>query len=203
MQRWLRDWMPLTAMGLVLSSCSSSAPTPVGAGPDAIAPPAVKADQAPQPKDRQLLQASVPNGIPTTSRCYTLSTERVVFKVLWVESDNRSDWKAKAETVTNACDGTRVWDDKWYWYFVPPDKTRNLMLVFRNIDTNEYGYVVVKNTPTVWLVYDNRGGPTVLANDRQFKKTWTLNGRRIDIDVKNPNNTGGWTANDIWVSFGF
>lgn len=194
MKRLIRAGMTLSAIGLTLASCSASAPTPVGTTVESQAAPGLS---------RQVLQATVRNGIPTTSRCYTLTTERVVFKLLWVDSDNRSDWKAKAETVEDTCDGTRVWDDKWYWYRVPPDQTRNLMLVWRNIDTQEYGYVLIKNTPSVWLIYDNRRGPVVLANDQQFKKSWTVNGRRIDIDVKNPNNTGGWTSNDIWVSFGF
>lgn len=210
MNRFKRGLLALPVMCLGLSSCSpaptptaNDVPMPVAAPQGAIAQPEATADQAPMREDRQLLQTSVPNKIPTTSRCYTLSTERVIFKVLWVESDNRSDWDTAANGVANTCEGTRVWDDKWYWYFVPADQTKNLMLLWKNIDAAEYGYVVIKNTPSLWLVYTNTAGPFIVKNDEQLKRTWTSNGRRIDIDVKNPNNEGGWTSNDIWVSFGY
>jgi hypothetical protein len=189
--------MTLPVMGLALSSCSSSAPPPVGAAAGAIAAPA-----APQGQ-RQLLQASIPKGIPNTSRCYTLTTERVVFKVLWVESDERSVWTQKALGIPNTCTGTKVWDDKWYWYYVPPDRTRNLMLAWKNIDAGKAGFVLIKNTPTLWLIYTSSGGPFVVPNGERFKVPWTVNGRLIEIDVRNPKNEGGWTANDIWVSFGY
>lgn len=183
----------LLALGLAVSSCghptTQGAPTP-GQAASVDAP------------TRHVL-ASVTNGIPKTSRCYTLSTERVVFKVLFVTSDNRSDWDAKAQEVGDTCDGTRRWDDQWYYYTLPDDKTKNLMLLWRNIDRHEWGYVVVKNTPSVWLVYDNKGGPWTPKNGEQVKRTWHSDGKRIDIDVKNPENENGWTANDIWVSFGY
>lgn len=211
MNGFKRGLLTLPVLCLGLSSCSSPAPTPVvnglpapaGAEDRAVAPLESTADQAPRQDGRQLLQASVANEIPTTSRCYTLSTERVIFKVLWVESDNRSDWKAAASGIAKTCDGTSVWDDKWYWYYVPPNETKNLMLVWKNIDAAEHGYVVIKNTPSLWLVYTNTAGPYVIKNNEQIKRTWTSNGRRIDIDIKNPNNEGSWTANDIWVSFGY
>ena len=152
---------------------------------------------------RRIQQTSVSYGIPTTSRCYTMSTERVVFKRFFISSDSRSDWDAQARSVADTCDGTRVWDDKWYYYTLPDNETKNLMLLWRNIDRHEYGYVVIKNTPTLWLVYTNSGGPWTPGNGQQIKRTWTTDGKRIDIDVLNPKNESGWTANDIWVSFGY
>ena len=191
----------ISGLACVLGLASCGMPTPPGPLMDRSMP--VSAGQVDDEPTARHVVASIENKIPATSRCYPLTTERVVFKVYHVKSDYREDWDAQAKKVPETCDGTRVWHDKWYWYYLPPKEVDNLMLVWRNIDRHEYGYVVVKNTPTVWLVYDNKGGPWTPGNDQQIKRTWHTDGRRIDIDVKNPKNESGWTANDIWVSFGF
>ncbi|HEY9854150.1 MAG TPA: hypothetical protein V6D05_00345 [Stenomitos sp.] len=198
----------LPALCLAVASCSSSPSTLSTQHREPTAQSAATApDDLPYaagtPSSTRHVQATIPQGIPTTSRCYTLSTERVVFKVFFINSDNRSDWDAKASSVGDTCDGTRRWDDQWYYYTLPDNQTRNLMLLWRNIDRREYGYVVIKNTPSLWLVYSNSGGPWTPSNGQQIKRTWTSDGKRIDIDVLNPKNEGGWTANDIWVSFGY
>jgi hypothetical protein len=41
------------------------------------------------------------------------------------------------------------------------------------------------------------------GNGAQVKQTWWSNGERIDTDVRNPENTGDWTPNDIWYSFSY
>jgi hypothetical protein len=160
--------------------------------------------EAPSLAQRHVL-ADVSKGIPKVARCYPLSTERAIFKLFRVKSDDRNEWIRMAEGVADVCEGTRAWDDKWYYYTLPDDKVDNLLLVWRNIDSHAYGYVAIKNTPNLWLVYSNtgNGGPWHIKNDEQLKFSWTTDGRRIDIDVKNPRNVDGWTANDIMVSFGF
>ncbi|MDB5102094.1 MAG: hypothetical protein JWM80_6515 [Cyanobacteria bacterium RYN_339] len=194
-------WVLAGALGLATASCMApTTPTPAPAPMERAAPDVAGTPEGPT---RHVL-LTIPRGIPTTGRCYTLTTERVVFKVYKLTSDNRSDWNVQAQAVPNTCsEGSMLWDDKWYFYWLRPDIVDNLMLVWRNLDRREYGYVVIKNTPTTWLVYSSGGGPWVVKNNAMLRRTWHSDGKRIDIDVKNPNNTGGWGENDIWVSFGF
>ncbi|MDB5101429.1 MAG: hypothetical protein JWM80_5850 [Cyanobacteria bacterium RYN_339] len=147
--------------------------------------------------------SKLPNGIPGVNDCYRLRTQRVVFKVFRVLSVDRADWDAQARAVTNDCIGTRIWDDQWYYYTLDDSREVVQLLVWRNIDAHEYGYLAIRNTPSQWLVYTNAGGPWVVGNGQQIKRTWTSDQTRIDIDVKNPKNTGSWTANEIWASFGY
>jgi hypothetical protein len=194
----------LSALCLAVASCSPLTPTPaaVGGQPPAAVAPAEPEAGAPVPPSRWVMART--NEIPTTARCYTLSTERVIFKVLRVTSDNRSDWDKAAEAVPETCDnGSALWDDKWYNYNMPDDGSYNLMLMWLNIDKREYAYVVIKNTPTVWIVTDSEGIVSTPGNGAEVRKHYTSDGKKIDIDIRNPKNASPWTSNDIWVSFGF
>lgn len=155
-----------------------------------------------------LLQSTVSEGIPSTSGCYDVGDERVKFMVITMRSKTKAAWDQTAKSVSRDCDKTRVWDDKWYYYSLPDDGTKHLMLLWKNLDTGKYGYAGIMNFPTWWGAFTNSNGgpeliPIYIENGKQKKLTWTTNGHQIDIDIRNPENTGPWTGNDIWVSFGY
>jgi hypothetical protein len=189
MRRVVLGLVTVPAMGLALAGCSTWNPAPPVGG----APPA-------SPRaERQVLQAGIAETMPFISQCYRLTTERVLFKVLRTVTDDRDRWNAIARAVNPACKDSQVWDNQYYYYRLAPDET--LMLLYKNIDTERYGYMVIKNAPTLWLVYTNNTGPFVVKNGETFTRSWTSDGRRIRMHVYNPNNAGDWTPNDIWVSF--
>ena len=192
----------LPALCLAMVSCAPGPPSSIAKAP-------LPAPASPSSDGWQVQQiffktppVSIRAGIPSSGRCYTLTTERVVFRVYWLTTDNRSDWDAMADAVLDTCTGTRVWDGYYSWFTLPDNQTKNLMIMWRNIDRKEYGYVVIKNTPALWLVYSNSGGPWTPRNGEEVTRSWTSDGKKIVIKVQNPNNEGAWTANDIIVSLG-
>ncbi|MNS20437.1 hypothetical protein D3C72_521730 [compost metagenome] len=157
---------------------------------------------------RGLLQATVREGIPNTNGCYEVGDERVKFMVITMRTKSKAAWDETARSVSRDCDKSRVWDDRWYYYSLPDDGSKHLMLLWKNLDTGKYGYAGIMNFPTWWGAFTNSTGspeliPYYIPNGQQKKLTWTTNGKQIDIDIRNPENTGPWTANDIWVSFGY
>ncbi|MFN3428770.1 MAG: hypothetical protein ACK46X_02325 [Candidatus Sericytochromatia bacterium] len=130
------------------------------------------------------------------------------FMVIPMRSKTKVTWDAVAKSVSRDCDTTRLWDDKWYYYTLPDDGTKHLMLLWKNLNTGKYGYAGIMNFPTWWGAFTNSNGgpeaiPIHLENGKQRKLSWTTNGYQINIDILNPENTGPWTGNDIWVSFGY
>lgn len=190
---------------LWLAGCTQTV-SPTEAGPPRSAERAAAPPSADAPFG--LLQATVREGIPTTSGCYEVGDERVKFMVITMRSKDKAVWDQTAKDVSRTCDRTRVWDDKWYYYSLPDDGSKHLMLLWKNLDTGRYGYAGIMNFPTWWGAFTNSNGspaliPIHIPNGKQHKLTWTTNGKQIDIDIRNPENTGPWTGNDIWVSFGY
>ncbi len=135
--------------------------------------------------------------------CYNIGDEQIKFVASIVDTNNDNSLKRIASSVPTRCDDTHVWDDKWYYWTLPDNRNKYLLLTWKNITTGEYGYAFIHNTPQNWWYKTNESGYATIANNQQKKLTWSSNGHRIDIDIKNPENRNGWTANDIWYSFGY
>lgn len=194
----------VSALAIVLAGCAlpPASPSATDDLPPSRALQPFPGEQSEAPgraaqADRHLL---LTRGIPTLRRCYTLSTERVVFKVYFLAGDSRADWDAQVKAIPDTCDGTRSWDGAWYYYTVPDSGNNKLMIAWRNIDSQDFGYVLIKNTPSRWTVGTTGGRLWPLENDETRRFSFQTNGRQILIAVKNPKNEGEWTANDIWVT---
>lgn len=135
--------------------------------------------------------------------CYNVGNERVKFVAQEVYTNVDGDLKRIAQSVSSACNAAHVWDDKWYYWRLPDNRAKYLLLVWKNLNSGEYGYAFIQNTPQDWWYKTNSRGFATVPNGQQKKITWSTNGYRIDIDLKNPENRNGWTANDIWYSFGY
>jgi hypothetical protein len=135
--------------------------------------------------------------------CYNVGDEKVKFVSQIVYTNFDSELKQIASSVSAICDGTDVWDDKWYFWTLPDNRAKYLLLTWKNLNSGEYGYAFIQNTPQTWWYKTNSSGFQSIPNGVQRKQTWSTNGTKIDIDLKNPKNSNGWTANDIWYSFGY
>ena len=140
----------------------------------------------------------------STASYYRIGDERVKFKAFIVSTTKQSELHKLAANTKNQKD-THIWDDKWYYWTLPDDRNKYLLLTWYNPDAGEYAWLVIRNTPSKWY-YKTNGNSNwrTISNEQQIKQTWWSNGHRIDIDVLNPGNgDGGWTPNDIWYSFGY
>jgi hypothetical protein len=135
--------------------------------------------------------------------CYMIGDERVKFVSQVVNTNSDGDLKTIASSVSSLCDKTDVWDDKWYYWTLPDNRNKYLLLSWKNLNSGEYGYVFIQNTPETWWYKTNSKGFKEIPNGEQRKETWSTNGTKIDIDLKNPKNSGDWTPDDIWYSFGY
>ena len=148
------------------------------------------------------IASAISPGFVNESGCYKIGDERVKFVARVVTTNTDSQLKSILSSLPRSCDSTHVWDDKWYSYTLPDDRPKYLLLMWKNITTGEGGYAFIQNTPKHWWYKTNNDGFKTLSNNDSAKLSWWSNGRRIDIDIKNPKNLGGWTPNDIWYSFG-
>ncbi|MFM6079636.1 MAG: hypothetical protein ACKPCI_14200, partial [Dolichospermum sp.] len=135
--------------------------------------------------------------------CYNVGDEQVKFVSIIVDTNNDDSLRNIANSVSSACDVTDTWDDKWYYWTLPDNRNKYLLLIWKNLSSSEYGYAFIQNTPEAWWYKTNSGGFQSIPNGEQRKLNWSTNGHRIDIDLKNPKNSNGWTANDVWYSFGY
>jgi hypothetical protein len=137
---------------------------------------------------------------------YSVGDERVKFFFATVEPH---DWQSKGELaelvkpLLNRKAKTHVWDDEWYWTSLPSNRNKVVLLVWWNYDAHELGWVAIKNTLEQWYVRSNDSPWTTVRGGRTQTYSWHTNGRKIDIDLKNPLNRHGWTEDDIWYSFGY
>jgi hypothetical protein len=197
-----------------MASCSTAPPT----GTERQAARSVPALDAPpaDPEGRRVLQlfdwlgitSRNPLGIEfnasrdVTPGCYSLGDEQIRFDVFTVNSEERAEWDRRAQDVPKNCDQSAVVRPTTYYYTtLPDDRVKNLMIVWKNVNNGEHAYVVVRNTPSQWQIFDNNRGPWVPGN-HQFKNFWwTSNGRSVLIGVHNPRNEGRYTANHILFTF--
>lgn len=151
-----------------------------------------------------VIARTVPSGFANKPGCYKIGDERVKFVARVVTTTSDLDLNDILSSLPKRCDSTHVWDDQWYYYTLPDNRPKYLLLMWKNINNGEGGWVFVQNTPTRWWYKKNgSSGYQTIRNGESSKVTWWSNGSKIDIDLNNPKNSGGWTANDIWYSFGF
>jgi hypothetical protein len=136
---------------------------------------------------------------------YRVGNDRVRFIAMEVSGKfTTSDIMAKARSVVNSYKGrTQAWDDLWYARRLPTSGDTYLLVLWHNMDKNQMGWAAVKNSPQTWSVKTNDGLTYTPTNDQYVKKTYTVNGKRIDLDLKNPTNDHGWTSNDFFYGFGY
>jgi hypothetical protein len=138
-----------------------------------------------------------------TSGCYNIGDERIKFRVYVVTSDKPADWDAMANATASTCDTTVKWDDQWYWYALPEDTIKNLMLLWLNIDSNTYGYVIVRMSANFHLQVASNNNHELrrVPSDSTHGFSWRSNGYLIRIQVHNPPSRFPWRANDFWFRF--
>lgn len=144
---------------------------------------------------------------------YSMSGDRVLLGVLRITVD---DWRDKREIdrqVQESGDMNYLWDDQWYFETMSDSRNDLLVLFWRNIDLGRVGWVAIKNTPNTWFYTSDRRNAdwTGIENGEKVNIHWpryygscNTNGPDgcLSIDIKNPENTDGYTSDDILVSFG-
>jgi hypothetical protein len=146
--------------------------------------------------------AEYESGPITTNGCYPIGDERIKFVAQLVYTNNDNQLHRIASNISG-CNGTHIWDDKWYYWVLPDNQPKFLLVSWKNLTKGNFGYTLIHNTPTTWWYKTNDSGYKSIANGQQKKLTWWVNGHRVDIDIKNPYNRNGWNANHIWYSFGY
>jgi hypothetical protein len=142
-----------------------------------------------------------PNEIDAES--YWIGDEHVKFKAQAVFTTVPAELDSIASN-TQYESGTHVWDDEWYYITLPDNRDKFWLISWYNLDAHEYGWLLIDNDPDAWWYMTNSSDwRKVGGNGQQLTRTWWSNGYRIDIDVRNPENVGDWTPNDIWYSFGY
>jgi hypothetical protein len=135
--------------------------------------------------------------------CYNVGDERVKFVARVVDTNADDQLKGIANSVPLTCDATHSWDDNWYYWTLPDNRAKYLLLIWKNLVSGEYGYAFIQNTPENWWYKTNSRDFATIPNGQQKKISWSTNGHQIEIDLKNPINRNSWTPNDIWYSFGY
>lgn len=96
---------------------------------------------------------------------------------------------------------TDRWDDQWYAFNVA--QGRCLVMGYYNLSSSKYGWAAILNKPNSWAVRNSKQGWQDIGNGTQRKFSYHINGQQVDLDIFNPNNTGGFSGNDILISFGY
>jgi hypothetical protein len=140
---------------------------------------------------------------------YNYRGDRVKFLHRIVETRNwqsKRELSALAKGMLDRSAKSHIRDDKWYWASLSETRNEVLLLVWWNMDERKYGWVAIKNTPERFLVRSNSSQGWVTPDEGGDKEyyQWTINGKKLDIDVRNPKNErNSWTRYDIWYSFGY
>lgn len=125
-------------------------------------------------------------------------------------------WKRAKAHLSDPQKLSFIWDDKYYSVRMQDSGTsyllcfwhdRNEPLYNRNGTKNErsVGWVAVKNTPQKWRVIKStdKRHEYIPGNAQQVKTRFTISRAVVDIDIYNPDNSGGVTPNDIYYGFGY
>lgn len=141
---------------------------------------------------------------------YYIGGDRISLGVIRFDTNNWRDTDYISRRVVEAPKMNFLWDDKWY-YEILPDSTNELLVLFwKNHDTKGQGWLAIKNTPDTWFYRTNGSSWRGLKDGQKVNEYWKRFGTRntgdaggsLSIDVRNPENRDGWTANHIQVSFG-
>jgi hypothetical protein len=90
--------------------------------------------------------------------CYNVGDEQVKFVSRIVDNNSDDNLKSIASSVSSICDGTDVWDDKWYYWTLPDNRSKYLLIIWKNLASREYGYAFIQNTPQTWWYKTNSRG---------------------------------------------
>lgn len=138
--------------------------------------------------------------IHTNSPFVRVGGDNVVFGYKVTASCDKATLQAAAIDLKNRTTTGR-WDDLWYAFSV--QQGRCLMVGYYNLNAKTFGWAAILNKPNSWVLRSNSQGWKDIGNGTQKKYSYTVNGQKVDLDIFNPNNEGGFSGNDILISFGF
>lgn len=146
----------------------------------------------------------------TNREYYYIGGDRISLGVLRFNTSNWRDVGYISKKVMSAPKMNFKWDDKWYYETLPDSTNEVLVLFFKNHDANTHGWLAIKNTPDTWFYRTNGKGWKGIKNGQVVNEYWKGYGTSntgdatgsLSIDVRNPENKGGWSANDIQIGFG-
>ena len=117
-----------------------------------------------------------------------------------------------ALTALDSNASCHAWDDRWYANRVARDnrpavdrdgnRQHLVMLIWWNLDREEYGWVAAINTPDTWQVRSSDDPWRELGNDTRRSYLFESHGIPIEIEITDPPNREGWGQDDIWYRFG-
>lgn len=136
-----------------------------------------------------------------TAETYRIGNERIKLKAQVVYTTDNEELNAIVED-TFWQSGTHIWDDQWYYWSLPDTQSKFLLLSWYNTSADTYGWLVLDKDWNGWWFKTNSNGWKMLYEGNTYTATWYPNGYRLDIDIRNPNNSGDWNQYDIWYSFG-
>ncbi len=136
-----------------------------------------------------------------TAEAYRIGGERVKLKAQVVYTTDYDQLNAIVED-TYWQSGTHVWDNQWYYWSLPDTRSKFLLLSWYNTTADTYGWLVLDKDSDGWWFKTNSKGWQKLNEGSTYTATWYPNGYHLDIDIRNPYNSGDWNQYDIWYSFG-
>jgi hypothetical protein len=139
--------------------------------------------------ERGILQSNAPfvRDYHVRTGCFTSGDQQFRFKVYTDVPDDPNHWRLLARAVTLACTDTAIPPIRTDYYSIPhPTANKAVMVLWKNVTSNQYGYVVAQYSPTARTaqVIDN-GGQTQLVFDRPTV-TWRSGGQSVYISFLYP-----------------
>ncbi len=112
---------------------------------------------------------------------------------------------AVREQEKNNGTASHVWDDKWYLRTLPVSGDEYVLLFCHEWLSGRTEWAAIKNTPSKWLVLGSDGKIRTPGNGQnvKFGYKFTTANEVVDIDIHNPDNKNGYSANDILYGFGY
>jgi hypothetical protein len=145
--------------------------------------------------------ATIDMGPATTNGCYQIGDERIKFTATPVTTNVDSELRTLVNSISTQCDVTHIANTERYYWRLPDNSPKFLLLSWKNLTTREYGYFFIQNTPTTWWYKTNSADWRTIPNGESKGTGWSVNGFFIDIITTNPPNKNGWTPNDIIYYF--
>lgn len=186
MNRGIRGALVGLTMGVLVGGCAQSPPEP-----GALA-------------DRHVLDAPTYEwfnfNYHRISGCTRVGDDQIRVAVLFPNHE-RSQWELLAKTVVPACTTTIKQPARGEYYAYNPPAGQDLMVVWKNITTGDYGYMVID--PDTQAVYTNGPGVRLMPNDTSDFHSWRTHGHTVTMQAYNPNGTTNWLTNQRGVLFWF
>jgi hypothetical protein len=172
----IRHGAPMGLVILALSACAST-------------PPQTTASHPSQPAERGILQSNAPfvRDYHVRTGCYTSGNQAFRFKVYTDVPDDPNHWDLLARAVTRACTDTAIPPVRTATYSIThPTANKAVMVLWKNVTSNQYGYVVAQYNPTAQTAQlVTNGGRTRLVFDRPTV-TWSSGGQSVNVSFQYP-----------------